>query len=149
MSDALARWDPLKEMVTLREAMDRLFAESFVRPGSAFPIMGMEGPAVDMYQTKDEIIVKAALPGLKPDDIDISVTGDILTIKGELKDEEKIEEGNYMRKERQFGQFVRELSLPTLVNSEKAKAEFEHGVLTLRLPKAEAAKPKSITIKSR
>jgi len=66
-----------------------------------------------------------------------------------LKDEEKIEEGNYLRKERQFGQFVRELSLPTLVNSEKAKAEFEHGVLTLRLPKAEAAKPKSITIKSR
>ena len=149
MSDALARWDPLKEMVTLREAMDRLFAESFVRPGSAFPIMGMEGPAVDMYQTKDEIIVKAALPGLKPDDIDISVTGDILTIKGELKDEEKIEEGNYLRKERYFGQFVRELSLPTLVNSEKAKAEFEHGVLTLRLPKAEAVKPKSITIKSR
>jgi len=149
MSDTLARWDPLKEMVTLREAMDRLFAESFVRPGSAFPVMGMEGPAVDMYQTKDDIVVKAALPGLKPDDIDISVTGDLLTIKGELKDEEKVEEGNYLRKERRFGQFVRELSLPTLVNSEKAKAEFEHGVLTLRLPKAEAVKPKSITIKSR
>jgi len=111
--------------------------------------MGMEGPAVDMYQTKDDIVVKAALPGLKPDEIEISVTGDILTLKGELKDEEKIEEGNYLRKERYFGQFVRELSLPTLVNSDKAKAEFEHGVLTLRLPKAEAAKPKSITIKSR
>jgi len=149
MSDALARWDPLKEMVTLREAMDRLFAESFVRPGSAFPIMGMEGPAVDMYQTKDDIIVKAALPGVKPDEIEISVTGDILTLKGELKDEEKIEEGSYLRKERHFGQFVRELSLPTLVNSDKAKAEFEHGILTLRLPKAEAVKPKSITIKSR
>jgi len=149
MSDALARWDPLKEMVTLREAMDRLFAESFVRPGSAFPIMGMEGPAVDMYQTQDDIVVKAALPGLKPDEIDISVTGDLLTIKGEVKDEEKIEEGNYLRKERYLGQFVRELSLPTLVNSEKAKAEFEHGVLTLRLPKAEAVKPKSITIKTR
>jgi len=149
MSDALARWDPLKEMVTLREAMDRLFAESFVRPGSAFPVMGMEGPDVDMYQTKDDIVVKAALPGLKPDEIEISVTGEILTLKGELKDEEKIEEGNYLRKERHFGQFVRELSLPTLVNSDKAKAEFEHGVLTLRLPKAEAVKPKSITIKSR
>jgi len=149
MSDALARWDPLKEMVTLREAMDRLFAESFVRPGSAFPIMGMEEPAVDMYQTKDDIIVKAALPGVKPDEIEISVTGDILTLKGELRDEEKIEEGSYLRKERHFGQFVRELSLPALVNSDKAKAEFEHGVLTLRLPKAEAVKPKSITIKSR
>ena len=149
MSDALARWDPLKEMVTLREAMDRLFAESFVRPGSAFPFMGMEGPAVDMYQTKDDIVVKATLPGIKPDDIDVSVTGDILTIKGEFKEEEKIEEGNYVRKERHMGQFVRELNLPTLVNSDKAKAEFEHGVLTLRLPKAEAVKPKSITIKSR
>jgi len=149
MSDTLARWDPLKEMVTLREAMDRLFAESFVRPGSAFPIMGMEGPAVDMYQTKDDIIVKAALPGVKPDEIEISVTGDILTLKGEFRDEEKIEEGSYLRKERHFGQFVRELSLPTLVSSDKAKAEFEHGVLTLRLPKAEAAKPKSIMIKSR
>ena len=149
MSDALARWDPLKEMVTLREAMDRLFAESFVRPGSAFPVMGMEGPAVDMYQTQDDIVVKAALPGLKPDDIEISVTGDVLTIKGEFKDEEKIEEGNYLRKERHLGQFVRELSLPTFVNSDKAKAEFEHGVLTLRLPKAEAVKPKSITVKAK
>lgn len=149
MSDALARWDPLKEMVTLREAMDRLFAESFVRPGSAFPIMGMEGPAVDMYQTKDDVIVKAALPGVKPDEIEISVTGELLTLKGEFKEEEKIEEGSYLRQERHYGQFVRELSLPTLVNSDKAKAEFEHGVLTLRLPKAEAVKPKSITIKTK
>ena len=149
MADELQRWEPFRDLVTLREAMDRLFTESFVRPSTAFPSFGIEGPAVDMYQTKDDIVVKAALPGLKPDEIEISVTGDILTLKGELKDEEKIEEGNYLRKERHFGQFVRELSLPTLVNSDKAKAEFEHGVLTLRLPKAEAVKPKSITIKSR
>lgn len=148
MADALSRWDPFRDMVTLRDAMDRLFAESFVRPGSAFPMFGMEGPAVDMYQNKDEIVVKAAIPGIKPEDIDISVAGDLLTIKGETKEEEKIEEGSYIRKERRYGQFVRELNLPTQVNADKAKAEFEHGVLTLRLPKAEAVKPKSITVKT-
>ena len=149
MAEGLVRWDPLREMVTLREAMDRLLAESFVRPDSAFPLLGAEGPAVDMYQGKDEIVVKAAIPGVKPEDIEIQVTGDILSIKGELKEEEKIEEGNYLRKERHFGQFLREFTLPTQVSADKAKAEFEHGVLTLRLPKAEAVKPKSITVKAK
>ena len=72
MSDGLVRWEPIRDLVTLREAMDRLFTESFVRPGVAFPSLGMEGPAVDMYQTKDDIIVKAAVPGVKPEDIDIA-----------------------------------------------------------------------------
>ena len=149
MADELQRWEPFRDLVTLREAMDRLFAESVVRPSTAFPSFGIEGPAVDMYQTKDDIVVKAAIPGVKPDDISISVTGDILTIQGELKEEEKIEEGNYLRQERRYGQFRREFSLPTQVNADKAKAEFEHGVLTLRMPKAEAVKPKSITVKAR
>lgn len=148
MSDGITRWEPFRDLVTLREAMDRLFAESFVRPGTAFPTT-FEGPAVDVYQTKDDIVVKAAIPGVKPEDIDISVTGDVLTIKGELLQEEKVEEGDYMRQERRFGQFCRELSLPTPVNADKAKAEFEHGVLTLRLPKAEAVKPRSITVKAK
>jgi len=148
MSDGIVRWEPYRDLVTLREAMDRLFAESFVRPGSAFPTT-FEGPAVDMYQTKDEIVVQATIPGVKPEDIDISVTGEILTIKGEFKQEEKIEEGSYVRQERRFGQFCREISLPTQVSADKAKAEFEHGVLTLRLPKAEAVKPKSITVKAK
>jgi HSP20 family protein len=149
MSDGLTRWEPLRDLVTLREAMDRLFTESFVRPGAAFPSVSMEGPAVDMYQTKDDIVVKAAIPGVKPEDIDIAVTGDILTIKGELKEEEKVEEGNYLRQERRYGQFMREFALPTQVNADKAKAEFEHGVLTLRLPKAEEVKPKSIRVKAK
>jgi len=89
MSDGLVRWEPFRDLVSLRDAMDRLFAESFVRPGAAFPLLGAEGPAVDMYQTKDDIVVKAAIPGIKPEDIDISVTGDTLIIKGELKQEEK------------------------------------------------------------
>jgi HSP20 family protein len=149
MSDGLVRWEPFRDLVTLREAMDRLLAESFVRPGVAFPSVGIEGPAVDMYQTQDDIVVKAAVPGVKPEDIDIAVTGDILTIKGELKEEEKVEEGNYLRQERRYGQFMRELALPTQVNADKAKAEFEHGVLTLHLPKAEEVKPKSIRVKAK
>jgi len=148
MSDGLVRWEPFRELVSLRDAMDRLFAESFVRPGTAFPPF-FEGPAVDIYQTKDDVVVKAAIPGIKPEDIDIAVTGEILTIKGELKEEEKIEEGSYLRQERHYGQFCREFTLPTQVNADKAKAEFEHGVLTLRLPKAEAVKPKSIQVKAK
>ena len=149
MSDGIIRWEPIRDLVTLREAMDRLLTESFVRPGAAFPAVGMEGPAVDMYQTKDDIVVKAAVPGVKPEDIEISVTGDMLTIKGELKEEEKIEEGNYLRQERRYGQFTREFALPTQVNADKARAEFEHGVLTLHLPKAEEVKPKSIRVKAK
>ncbi len=149
MADGLTRWEPFRDLVTLRDAMDRLFAESFVRPGAAFPTAGTETPVIDMYQTNEEIVVKAALPGVKPEDIDISVTGDILTIKGETKQEEKVEEGNYLRQERYYGQFFRELTLPTQVNADKTKADFEHGILTLRLPKAEAVKPKSILIKAK
>jgi HSP20 family protein len=148
MSDGLVRWEPLRDLMTLREAMDHLFAESFVRPGTAFPTFA-EGPAVDMYQTADHVVVKAAIPGIKPEDIDISVTGDILTIKGELKEEERIEEANYVRHERRYGEFRRDLSLPTQVSADKAKAEFENGVLTLRLPKAEEVKPKSIKVRSK
>jgi len=148
MAGELQRWEPFHDLVTLREAMDRLFAESFVRPGTAFPVTGVE-PAVDVYQTKDEIVVKAALPGLKPDEIDISVTGDLLTIRGEFKQEEKIEEGGYLRQERRYGQFCREFNLPTQVTADKAKADFEHGILTLHLPKAEAVKPKSISVKAK
>ncbi len=149
MADGLSRWEPLRDLVTLREAMDRLFAESFVRPGMAFPAGGLEGPAVDMYQTGDEIVVKAAIPGVKPEDIDVSVTGELLTIRGELKQDEEVEEDHYLRQERRYGQFVRELTLPTLVAADKAKAEFENGVLTLHLPKAEQAKPKSIQVKAK
>jgi len=148
MSGELQRWEPFRDLVTLREAMDRLFAESFVRPVTAFPVTGVE-PAVDVYQTKDEIVVKAALPGLNPDEIEISVTGELLTIRGEFKQDEKIEEGGYLRQERQYGQFCREFSLPTLVMADKAKADFEHGILTLRLPKTEAVKPKSISVKAK
>ena len=148
MSNEVARWEPFTEMMSLRDAVNRLFEDSFIRPG-AWPLPfdgdGLSVPA-DLIETKDNVIVKLSAPGVKPEEIDISVVGDTLTIKGETKGEERFEEGNYIRKERRFGSFQRSLSLPTSVASDKAKAEFENGVLTLALPKAEEAKPKSIKV---
>lgn len=109
----------------------------------------MEGAAlaVDMYETDDDVVVKTALPGIDPDDVEISVTGDSLTIKGETKAEEEVEKGNYVCRERRFGAYSRSLTLPVSVKAEKAEAEYENGVLTLRLPKVEEAKPKAIQVK--
>jgi HSP20 family protein len=130
--------------------MDRLFEESFVRPGGGrLAPAGMEIPAVDMYQTDDAVVVKSAIPGIKPEDIDISITGDTLTIRGETKVEEEVNEENYMRRERRYGSFCRSLALPLPVVTDKAEAEFENGVLTLTLPKAEEVKPKAIKIKAK
>lgn len=148
MSKAITRWEPFNEMVSLRDAVNQLFQDSFIRPGSGLMPFDIAQPAVDVIENKNEIIVKASMPGLKPDDIDITLTGDQLTLKGETKSEQKIEEGNYVRQERRFGAFQRTLTLPTSVVSDKAKAEFENGVLTLTLPKSEDVKPKSIKVKA-
>jgi len=134
-------------MVSLRDAMDRLFEESFLRPD--FFGFG-ESPAralpLDMYETDNDVVVKATVPGVKPEDIEVTITGDLLTIKGEYKSEEKTEKRNYLRQERRYGSFCRQVGLPVGVDSNKAKATFEHGVLTLELPKVEAAKAKTVKI---
>jgi HSP20 family protein len=145
---SLTRWEPIRDLVSLREAMDRLFAESFVRPGGGMlaPAEG-ETLAVDMYETDDDVIVETALPGIDPEDVDISVTRNTLTIKGETRAEEEVEEGNYVYRERRFGGYSRSLTLPVGVEADKAEAEYENGVLKLRLPKVEEAKPKAIQVK--
>jgi HSP20 family protein len=146
----LIRWEPFRELISLREAMDRLFEESFVRPRAGWLApWGPETLAVDMYETDQEVVIKTSVPGVKPEDIDITVVGDTLTIKGETKAEEKIERANYIRQERRYGAFSRSLTLPTSIVAEKAKAEFENGVLTLTLPKAEEVKPKTIKVKAK
>lgn len=144
---SITRWEPFSELMTLRDAMDRLFEESFVRPGRLLPGAGAGTVAIDMYQQDGNVVVKAPLPGVKPEDIDISVVGDTLTIKGEMKEEKEVKEENVIRRERRFGAFSRSVSLPTLVDTSKANASFEDGVLTLTLPVAEAAKPKQIQVK--
>jgi HSP20 family protein len=146
----LIRWEPMSEMVTLRDAMDRLFSEAFTRPwGLMDGGRGSGMPAVDMYQTDDEIVVKVAVPGMKPEDVQISVTGDVLSIKGETKEESDAKEKAYHIREQCWGYFERSITLPTAVKSEKAQAAFENGVLRITLPKAEDVKPKMITVKAK
>ncbi len=143
----LIRWEPFREMLTLREMMDRMIDEVFERPfGVTF--VG-QVPAIDMYQTDNEVVVKAALPGVKADDVQISVTGDVLTIKGEIKQEEEQKGRNYHIREHRWGAFERSIILPTAVVADKAKAEFENGILTITLPKAEEVRPKTITVKAK
>jgi len=130
--------------------MDRLFEDSFVRPSRFWPDrLGRGELPIDMYQTANEVIVKASLPGVKPEEVDISITGDTLTIKGEHKEEQEVKQEDYFRKERYYGAFSRSLVLPVQVQSDKAEATFENGILTLTLPKAEEVKPKQIKIKAR
>jgi HSP20 family protein len=146
----IVRWEPFRDLISLREAMDRLFEESFIRPRAGWLApLGAEALAVDVYETDQDVVVKSSVPGGKPEDIDITITGDTLTIKGETKVEEKVEKANYIRQERRYGAFSRSLTLPTTVVAEQAKAEFENGVLTLTLPKAEEVKPKSIKVKAK
>lgn len=148
----LVRSEPAREMLTLREAMDRLFEESFLRPG--FFGMGESAATtlpVDMYETADRVVVKATVPGVKPEDIHVTVTGDLLSITGEFKAEreEKDEKRNYVRQERRYGSFSRQLALPTGVNADKCAATFENGVLTLELSKVEQAKSKTVRVVSK
>jgi HSP20 family protein len=143
----LIRWEPAREMMTPREAMDRLFDDAFTRPLSLRD--GWSAPAIDMFQTDDEIVVKAALPGLKPDEVQINITGEVLHIKGEMKHEEEKQEKAWHIREQRWGAFERSVALPTDVVADKAKAEFENGVLTITLPKAEEVKPKTINIKAK
>ena len=150
MARHLVRWEPWSDLMSLREAMDQLFAESFVRPraGRMAPL-GAKTLAVDMYETDDDVVVKTAVPGIKSEDINVSITGDVLTIRGETKAEEKVEKASYIRQERRYGAFSRSLTLPSTVVADKATAEFENGVLILTLPKAEDVRPKTIKIKAK
>ena len=143
----LTRWEPMREMMSLREAMDRLFDDAFTRPLS---ISGVSAaPAIDMYQTDEDVVVKATLPGVKAEDVDITVTGETLTIHGEYKQENEQKNTRYHIREQRSGSFERSLLLPTDVKADKAKADFENGILTITMPIAEEVKPKSITIKAK
>ena len=143
----LIRWEPAREMMSLRDAMDRLFDDAFTRPLSLRDAWSV--PAIDMFQTDDEIVVKAALPGIKADEVQINVTGEVLTLKGEVQQNQEMEEKAWHIREQRFGSFERSIALPTDVVADKAKADFENGILTITLPKAEEVKPKTITVKAK
>jgi len=143
---AIERWDPFREAVSLRDAMNALFQESFVRPVSGSGLGGFVTLPLDVSETENDFVVKGSLPGVKPEDVHITVHGDTLTIQGESKAEEEKKGERWHLRERRFGSFQRSLTLSTPVNPDKAQAHFEHGVLTLTLPKSESAKPRQIKI---
>jgi HSP20 family protein len=143
----MMRWDPFREMMSLRQAMDRLFEDSFVRPSSMWPESRVGDVPVDMYQTASDVVIRASLPGISPEEIDISITGDTVTIKGEHREKTEVKEENYIRKEHRYGAFSRTVTVPVAVKIDKAEAVFDKGMLTLTLPKSEKEKPKQIKVK--
>ena len=146
----LTRWEPFRELISLREAMDRLLEDSVVRPRSGEQVPRIAGTlSVDMYETDEAVKVKTAIAGIDPEDISISITGDTLTIKGETRAEEEVEDENYVCRERRYGAFSRSLTVPVPIKSNAAEAEFKDGILTLTLPKAEEVKPKAIEVKTK
>lgn len=141
---SLIRRNQNRDMMSVNEAMNHLFDQAFVPfNGRAF------GPNVDVIEHEDKVVVKAEMPGFTPDEIDVRVEGNVLTLRGENKKESEKQEGQYHLRERQQSNFVRTLQLPSHVAAEKANADFENGILTLTLPKHEAAMPKRITIQPR
>lgn len=140
----LMRWDPYREFATMRNLMDRVFEDTF-GPAQALRTETL-ALALDVAEKEDGFVVKASVPGINPDDLDISLTNDVLTIRGEVKSDNEVEEGAYHLRERRFGSFMRSVTLPVPVQSDKVDAAYENGVLTLTLPKAEEVRPRKIAI---
>ncbi len=147
MMTLVRRWDPFREMAELRATMDRLLNET-----RNLPMLATEETIwmlpLDVSETEDAYIVKASIPGVNPDDIDVTLTDNLLTIKAEVKEEKEVEEAKYHLRERRFGVFSRSITLPTAVEAEKVEAVYENGVLTLTIPKAEEVKPRKIAVQA-
>lgn len=143
----IIKYDPFREMRSLQDEVNRLFASTFNRGDDNELMRGAWSPSVDIFENKDQIVLEAELPGMKPEDVNISIENNVLTIHGERKFEKKDEGDNFHRVERSYGSFTRSFTLPPTVNSENAQAEFENGVLRLTLAKREEAKPRRIEIK--
>ena len=140
----ITRWDPFREMLTMRRAMDRLM-ENSMKEQDEFTQADWS-LALDVVENDEAYLVKASLPGVKPENIDITYDKNLLTIRGEIKDEVEQEKGQYHLRERRFGTFTRTINLPSAVKAEAIHADYKDGVLTLQLPKMEEVKPKRIQI---
>jgi len=142
---ALSRWEPFRGAPSLQDQVNRLFNDVLEREGEESSVTAW-APAVDIYETEHELVVKADLPDVDPQDLDIRVENNILTIGGERKFEKKVNEENYLRVERAYGSLARSFTLANTVNSDAIKADYQNGVLTLTIPKREEAKPKQIKV---
>ena len=132
--------------LTLQDEVNRLFEDNFTRERSGHADLATWAPPVDIYETENELVVKAELPDLQDKDIDVRITNNTLTIRGERKFEKDVKEENYLRIERAYGAFMRSFSLPNSVSSENIRADYRNGVLTLHMAKREESKPKQIKI---
>jgi HSP20 family protein len=150
----LTRWQPIRELATMRNDMDRMmerfFEDSLLGNASAWS-QGNGGAwtlALDVAEDADYYLVRASIPGINPDDLEITLTNNVLTIKGETKEEPAAPQTHWHVRERHYGTFLRSVTLPAPVEADQVEATNEHGVLTLRIPKAEAIKPKKIAVKA-
>ena len=152
---AVTPWRPFMDLTRWERDMDRIMEDFFgrrMRPWwperwSRREVMELEAPAVDLFEDKNDIVVKVELPGMEKENVEVKLTDHMLTIKGEKKKAEEVKEENYYRSERSYGSFIRTLELPADVHADKVKASFKNGILEVRLPKTEEAKTKEIKVK--
>ena len=144
---SIIRWDPFRDLLTLRDKMNRLFEETFSLRGEEKDLIsGTWTPAVDIYETENAVVLTAELPGMEEKDIQLKIEDNNLVLKGERKFEKETKEENYYRIERAYGSFYRSFTIPTAVDQEKITAEYNNGVLKVTMPKKEEIKPKEIKI---
>jgi HSP20 family protein len=146
MRATLTQFQPFRGVSSLQDQINRLFNETFDRSSDEASLTPW-APAVDIYETEQNLVVKADLPDIKPEELDIRVENNILTIRGERQFEKEVNESNYLRVERAYGSFSRSFSLANTVNSEAIQADYKNGVLTLTIPKREEARPKQIKVR--
>jgi len=145
---SIIRWEPLRDLVFTHDHFNQLFNETFARAFGDQKEVSLRTwvPPVDICETEDSLVLKAELPGIKPDDVEIRVEDNTLYLKGERKFEKEAKDENFHQVERSYGTFSRSFSLPSSIDSDKVKAEYQNGILTLTMPKREEAKPKTIKI---
>lgn len=143
---SVARWEPFREVSDIQQEVNRLFDSFFGRPAMLQTSERAWAPAVDMYETKDDLYVTFELPGIREKEVNVSITGDVLTVKGERKWDKELKEEGYHRMERVYGKFERAMPLPVPVQADKVTATYRDGVLEIKLPKAEEVKPKEIKV---
>ncbi len=150
MRDTLVRWDPFRDLVSIQDELNRLFGRTFTGMEPTRPLAGGTWmPALDVYETEDEIVAKLELPGIDPQDVDVAVEDSTLTISGKREFETEVKEEDFHRIERRYGSFSRSIGLPQTADTEKVEASFDKGVLTVEVPKVKRAKPKKITVKAK
>lgn len=143
--NSISRWEPFRGSSSLQEQFNRLFENRFAG-GTDEQTLTAWAPAVDVFETENELVIKADLPEVSEKELDVRVENNMLTIRGDRKFEQKVKEENYLRMERAYGSFSRSFSLPNTVNTEAIHADYKEGVLTVTLPKRAESKPKQVKI---